>query len=212
MFRSYVVDSLKQIKRILRLFALTAGLRVNFQKSCLYGINIPNSELEEAATVLGCKIGKGSVNYLGLNKATITAWMILKERVATKDNLTKRGSNFSPLEKLCPLCNKEEESTRHLFFNCETKPSRNCHYLRPRGLNKCHMEGQESGSTCLNRHRSRGQQARSRVAGFFVGREGKLVAPNLGCTQLAVGRRASNNFGEAVMPTLVFGRRDGGPE
>ncbi|KAL8478355.1 hypothetical protein ACS0TY_030314 [Phlomoides rotata] len=54
-----------------------------------------------------------------IKKATITAWRILKERVATKDNLAKRGSNFSSSEKVCPLCNKEEESTRHLFFKCE---------------------------------------------------------------------------------------------
>ncbi|KAL8513079.1 hypothetical protein ACS0TY_019311 [Phlomoides rotata] len=54
-----------------------------------------------------------------IKKATITAWRIIKERVATKDNLTRRGSNFSPLEKACTLCNKEEESTRHIFFKCE---------------------------------------------------------------------------------------------
>ncbi|KAL8465552.1 hypothetical protein ACS0TY_034878 [Phlomoides rotata] len=43
----------------------------------------------------------------------------MKERVATKDNLERRGTNFSTLEKVCPLCSKEEESTRHLFFKCE---------------------------------------------------------------------------------------------
>ncbi|KAL8467114.1 hypothetical protein ACS0TY_035988 [Phlomoides rotata] len=31
----------------------------------------------------------------------------------------KRGANFSKVERACPLCNKEEENTRHLFFKCE---------------------------------------------------------------------------------------------
>ncbi|KAL8481726.1 hypothetical protein ACS0TY_028027 [Phlomoides rotata] len=52
-------------------------------------------------------------------KAVLTAWKILKERVATKDNLIKRGANFSTVERACPLCNKEEDNTRHLFFQCE---------------------------------------------------------------------------------------------
>ncbi|KAL8520397.1 hypothetical protein ACS0TY_011064 [Phlomoides rotata] len=49
-------------------------------------------------------------------KAVLTAWKILKERVATK--ATKRGVNSSPVERACPLC-KEEETTRHLFLKCE---------------------------------------------------------------------------------------------
>ncbi|KAL8535589.1 hypothetical protein ACS0TY_011282 [Phlomoides rotata] len=54
-----------------------------------------------------------------IKKATITAWRIMKERVATKDNLARSGTHFSTSGKVCPLCNKEEESTRHPFFKCD---------------------------------------------------------------------------------------------
>jgi hypothetical protein len=42
------------------------GLKVNFHKSMLVGVNIGDSWLTEAASVLGCKVGKVPFMYLGL--------------------------------------------------------------------------------------------------------------------------------------------------
>jgi len=44
-----------------------SGLKVNFQKSLLVGVNINDSWLNKAATVLDCKIGRVSFMYLGLS-------------------------------------------------------------------------------------------------------------------------------------------------
>jgi hypothetical protein len=46
--------------RALRVVLVEAvsGLKVNFNKSKLVGVNIVDSWLNEAATVLGCKVGK----------------------------------------------------------------------------------------------------------------------------------------------------------
>jgi len=44
-----------------------SGLKVNFNKSLLVGINISDSWLNEAAAVLSCKVGKISFMYLGLS-------------------------------------------------------------------------------------------------------------------------------------------------
>ncbi|KAL8498771.1 hypothetical protein ACS0TY_021917 [Phlomoides rotata] len=62
LFRSYVGTTDNEV---LRLFELTSGLRVNFRKSCVYGVSVT-----EAAAVLGCKIGRGPVDYLGMKVGT----------------------------------------------------------------------------------------------------------------------------------------------
>ncbi|PNX70492.1 cysteine-rich receptor-like protein kinase, partial [Trifolium pratense] len=43
-----------------------SGLKVNFSKSMLVGVNISDSWLGEAASVLRCKVGKIPFLYLGL--------------------------------------------------------------------------------------------------------------------------------------------------
>lgn len=48
------------------LFEAMFGLKVNFHKSSLVGVNINVSWLNEAASVLGCKVGKVPFLYLGL--------------------------------------------------------------------------------------------------------------------------------------------------
>jgi hypothetical protein len=43
-----------------------SGLKVNFNKSMLIGVNIPGSWLCDAASVLCCRVGKIPFLYLGL--------------------------------------------------------------------------------------------------------------------------------------------------
>lgn len=57
---------LKVIKRILRIFELMSGLKVNYNKSLLYGNNIQEKLMEEGAALLGCERGRGHFSYLGL--------------------------------------------------------------------------------------------------------------------------------------------------
>ncbi|XP_058759055.1 uncharacterized protein LOC131632268 [Vicia villosa] len=54
------------IKSTLQLFELVSGLKVNFHKSSLIGINVSLDWLEEAASVLNCKVGNTQFKYLGL--------------------------------------------------------------------------------------------------------------------------------------------------
>ncbi len=48
-------------------------------------------------------------------KIKIFLWLVLKNRILTKDNLFKRG--WRKCDKLCQFCDKEE-SIQHLFFEC----------------------------------------------------------------------------------------------
>ncbi|PNY15474.1 ribonuclease H [Trifolium pratense] len=54
------------MKAILQLFELISGLRVNFHKSELIGINVSLSWLQDAAKSLNCKVGSLPTKYLGL--------------------------------------------------------------------------------------------------------------------------------------------------
>ena len=59
--------NVRALRAVLTLFADMSGLKVNFNKSLLVGINIRESWLIEAASLLNCKVGKISFLYLGLS-------------------------------------------------------------------------------------------------------------------------------------------------
>jgi hypothetical protein len=54
------------MRDVLTLFEAISGLKVNFTKSQLFGVNVHQSWLTEAALVLKCKVGNLPFLYLGL--------------------------------------------------------------------------------------------------------------------------------------------------
>ncbi|CAJ2678702.1 unnamed protein product [Trifolium pratense] len=58
--------NVRALRAVLVLFESMSGLRVNFHKSMLVGVNILESRLVEAASALCCKVGKIPFLYLGL--------------------------------------------------------------------------------------------------------------------------------------------------
>ena len=58
--------NVRALRAVLVLFETMSGLKVNFNKSMLVGINIPDSWLGEAVSVLCCRVGKIPFLYLGL--------------------------------------------------------------------------------------------------------------------------------------------------
>ena len=59
--------NVRALRAVLTMFAEMSGLKVNFHKSLLVGVNIGDSWLTEAASILNCKVGKISFLYLGLS-------------------------------------------------------------------------------------------------------------------------------------------------
>jgi len=59
--------NVRALREVLTLFADMSGLKVNFHKSHLVGINIGESWLVEATSLLNCKVGKILFMYLGLS-------------------------------------------------------------------------------------------------------------------------------------------------
>ncbi|MCI40998.1 LINE-1 reverse transcriptase like, partial [Trifolium medium] len=60
------VENLWTLKAVLRGFELASGLKVNFWKSSIIGVNVPNAFMMMAATFLNCRIGNMPFKYLGL--------------------------------------------------------------------------------------------------------------------------------------------------
>lgn len=54
------------VKRILRCFELVSGLKINFHKSSICGIGVPENEMEVFASRLCCRVQKLPLSYLGL--------------------------------------------------------------------------------------------------------------------------------------------------
>nr|GFC72724.1 RNA-directed DNA polymerase, eukaryota, reverse transcriptase zinc-binding domain protein [Tanacetum cinerariifolium] len=70
--------NLTGIMHTLRCFSLLSGLSINLKKSQLLGIGISDSQVLEAATLIGCSVLHTPFKYLGImvgeNMSSIRAW------------------------------------------------------------------------------------------------------------------------------------------
>jgi hypothetical protein len=60
------IENLWTLKALLRGFEMVSGLKVNFHKSCLMGVNVSTGFLGMASSFLNCKVGSLPFMYLGL--------------------------------------------------------------------------------------------------------------------------------------------------
>ncbi|KAL4385972.1 hypothetical protein GQ457_09G021960 [Hibiscus cannabinus] len=65
-FTEASVANSRNIKRILRVFEVVSGLRLNPRKSKLYGLNVENCLMEDWAQQIQCIVDKFPTTYLGL--------------------------------------------------------------------------------------------------------------------------------------------------
>ncbi|KAM0069892.1 putative RNA-directed DNA polymerase [Helianthus debilis subsp. tardiflorus] len=93
-------EEVLNIVRILRFFHVCSGLKINIDKSNLYGIGVGVEESNELASVLGCKSDSLPFKYLGLkvgaNMNRVSNWQpvfdIFRSRLAKwKSNLLSIG-------------------------------------------------------------------------------------------------------------------------
>jgi len=55
-------------------------------------------------------------NNKAIPKSVFILWLAIQDRLTTKERLVKWHMNVDPI---CVLCNKEEETLKHLFFECD---------------------------------------------------------------------------------------------
>jgi hypothetical protein len=75
---------------------MVSGLKVNFWKSSLIGINVTNEFMEMAATFLNCRVGRVPFRYLGLpvgaNPRLMTTWQPMLEVI--RNRIWSWGNKF----------------------------------------------------------------------------------------------------------------------
>ncbi|GJT56005.1 RNA-directed DNA polymerase, eukaryota, reverse transcriptase zinc-binding domain protein, partial [Tanacetum coccineum] len=75
---------LENIIRVLHVFYLVLGLKINIHKSNIYGIGVNEEEVSNMASNAGCIAGNIPFNYLGLpigsNMKSIASWKMLVDR------------------------------------------------------------------------------------------------------------------------------------
>ncbi|XP_045831507.1 uncharacterized protein LOC123922882 [Trifolium pratense] len=80
--------NVRALRAGLVLFETMSGLKVNFNKSMLVGVNIPESWLGEAASALCCRVGKIPFVYLGLpiggDSRRLSFWEPVLDRLKTR--------------------------------------------------------------------------------------------------------------------------------
>ncbi|XP_071708911.1 uncharacterized protein [Rutidosis leptorrhynchoides] len=58
--------NIEHLQNLLKCFELASGLKVNFQKSCMYGVGVSTNELNAVANSFGCQAGQFPFTYLGI--------------------------------------------------------------------------------------------------------------------------------------------------
>ncbi|XP_071712476.1 uncharacterized mitochondrial protein AtMg01250-like [Rutidosis leptorrhynchoides] len=65
-FGEWSEGNLRNLMKLLKCFELTSGLKVNYNKSNLFGIGVEKRVVENMASVYKCKVGTFPFIYLGL--------------------------------------------------------------------------------------------------------------------------------------------------
>nr|KAJ0220457.1 hypothetical protein LSAT_V11C200099490 [Lactuca sativa] len=121
---SWSIENAKNLIRILRCFELSSGLKVNMSKSKLFGISVPNCELELLARYSNCSIGSFPFIYLGLSvgasMARVSNWNPIIEKFQAR--LSKwKATNLSFGGRLT-LCKVVLSSLGTFYFSIYKAP------------------------------------------------------------------------------------------
>ncbi|KAL8468928.1 hypothetical protein ACS0TY_031945 [Phlomoides rotata] len=79
--------------------------------------NLEDDEINGHCDANSARIFKSLWETWAPRKAISTTWRLLKDRLATKTNLERRGVSFPGNANLCALCNSKEENVIHIFFD-----------------------------------------------------------------------------------------------
>ncbi|GJT35075.1 RNA-directed DNA polymerase, eukaryota, reverse transcriptase zinc-binding domain protein [Tanacetum coccineum] len=117
---------LENIIRVLHVFYLVSGLKINIHKSNIYDIGVNEDEVYNMASNTGCIAGNIPFNYLGLpigsnmksiaRKVNIFMWRLSLDRLPHRLNLSLREMDILAIS--CSSCNANVEYANHIFFEC----------------------------------------------------------------------------------------------
>ncbi|GJT16198.1 putative RNA-directed DNA polymerase, eukaryota, reverse transcriptase zinc-binding domain protein [Tanacetum coccineum] len=117
---------LDNIIRVLHVFYLASGLKINIHKSNIYGIGVSNEEVSIMATSTGCAPGSLPFTYLGLpigsNMNLISNWQPLIDRFQSrlsswKANMLSIGGRLTLIKAVLGMA-LEDASCPNALFGC----------------------------------------------------------------------------------------------
>ncbi|XP_021995456.1 uncharacterized protein LOC110892608 [Helianthus annuus] len=86
-------DNVEKVARILRVFHICLGLKINTHKSHLFGIGVHEGEVDSMTNVLWCQVGSVPFDYLGIrvgaNMNRVSHWITVIESVQNRLSLWK---------------------------------------------------------------------------------------------------------------------------
>ncbi|XP_071713069.1 uncharacterized protein [Rutidosis leptorrhynchoides] len=65
-FGAWSLDNIENLMKLLKCFELCSGLKVNYNKSNLFGVGVDKKDVEYMANTFGCMVGSFPFTYLGL--------------------------------------------------------------------------------------------------------------------------------------------------
>ncbi|KAL8529717.1 hypothetical protein ACS0TY_006962 [Phlomoides rotata] len=91
--RALTLDNAWVMRRILGIMEILSGLKVNFDKCSIMGVNVEDSKLHDMANILGYNLGSFPFSYLGIrvgsNHRHISKWNFIIQKI--KNRLCKWG-------------------------------------------------------------------------------------------------------------------------
>jgi hypothetical protein len=118
------IENLWAIKAVLRGFEMSLGLKVNFWKSCIMGVNVSNDFLGLASGLLNCRVGHLPFKYLGLqvgaNPKSLSTWRPMLESI--KKKLGSWGNKYISLGGRIVLINAVISSIPIFFLSFMKMP------------------------------------------------------------------------------------------
>ncbi|KAL9671136.1 hypothetical protein QQ045_008702 [Rhodiola kirilowii] len=88
LFYRPVMEEVWIIRHLLRTFAVSSGLEINFKKSRCVGVGLEDVEVKKFADVLGCPMGRLPMNYLGMqvgaNRGRLNTWSPILQKFKLK--------------------------------------------------------------------------------------------------------------------------------
>ncbi|MFS7943990.1 putative glycerophosphodiester phosphodiesterase [Helianthus anomalus] len=120
------VIEMKYICKILRVFYLCSGLKINLNKPNLYGIGVSNLEVKDKAIMVGCLAGETPFKYLalmvGANMNLTNNWKPMFDVFETR--LSAWKANTLSIEGRAVLVKSVLESLPSYYFSLYRAPSK----------------------------------------------------------------------------------------
>jgi hypothetical protein len=120
------IENLWAIKAVLRGFEMVSGLKVNFWKSCIMGVNVSDDFLQTATDFLNCRLGRMPFKYLGLpvgsNPRLASTWAPMVDTL--KRRLGSWGNKYVSLGGRIVLINAVLSSIPIFFLSYMKMPTK----------------------------------------------------------------------------------------